>query len=208
LDKKEAWSRPRLARPTGFSRVVSYENGMGEEHPLLQRGAGAASIAAACTSAGSALTLTLVMLVLCLAMGVVYIYERGEYRQPMRTVLYLVPSAFITGLCALAAGATVPDTLRRIGMYLPLLAVDALVLSRLQADAPFLPPTQALPEALRLWWLYAVAAMTVGALREWLGQGTIFGWHLLLPGGIGGMNLAFAGFILLGFVLAVKRRRG
>ena len=188
--------------------MVNYESGMGQEHPMLRRGAGIVSIAAACTSAANALTLVLVMLVLCTAMSFLYIFERGEYRQPMRTMIYLVPSTMLTGLCALAVNAVSPETARSIGMYLPLLAVDSLVLARLQADAPFLPPAQALPEGLGLWWLYAAAALPIGLLREIFGQGTVFGHAFFLHGGASGMNLPFIGFIMMGFALAVKRRRG
>jgi Na+-translocating ferredoxin:NAD+ oxidoreductase RnfE subunit len=192
-----------LTRPNQLTRFTDYRSGVGMEHPMLLRGAGIVTIAAACTSAANALALTLIMLVLCLSISVVYIFERGEYRQPMRTVIYLVPSAILMCLCGLAVNAVSPTTAQSLGMYLPLAAVDSLVLARLQADAPFLPPAQAMPEALALWWLYAVVALPVGALRELFGRGTVFGWRLLLSVNAGGMHLAFAGFLLSGFALAV-----
>lgn len=175
------------------------------EHPMMLQGAGIATIAAACTSAANALALTLVMLVMCAALSVVYMFERNEYIQPMRSLLYFLPSALLAGLCGLAVNAVSTATAQSIGLYLPLVAADSLVLARLQADAPFLPPAQALPEALRLWWLYAVMALPIGLLREIIGQGTIFG-HAFLFGGVQGMNLPFVGFIMLGFGLAIKRK--
>ena len=88
-------------------------------------------------------------------------------------------------------------------MYLPLLAADALVLARVQPDAPFVSPSDALPKAIRLWWLYAATALPIGLLREMLGRGTVFGHRLFFNPAVGGMNLPFAGFILLGFALAI-----
>lgn len=194
-----------LTRQSKITRIADYQSGTGMEHPMMLQGAGIVTIAAACTSAANALALTLIMLVMCAALSVVYMFERGEYIQPMRSLLYFVPSALLAGLCGLAVNSISPAAAQSIGLYLPLLAADSLVLGRLQADAPFLPPAQALPEALRLWWLYAVMALPIGLLREIIGQGTVFG-HAFLWGGVQGMNLPFAGFIMLGFGLAIKRK--
>lgn len=195
-----------LTRQNKISRISDYHAVTGLEHPMMIQGAGAVTIAAACTTAANALSLALVMLVMCTVMSVVYMFERGEYIQPMRSMVYFVPSALLACLCGLALHSLSPDTAGSIGMYLPLLAADSLVLSRLQANAPFLPPAQALPEALRLWWLYAVMALPIGILREIIGQGTLFGHAFFLTIGAQGMNLPFIGFIMLGFGLAIKRR--
>ena len=195
-----------LTRQYRISRISNYESGIGVEHPMITHGAGMVTIAAACTSAANALSLTLIMLVLCAAMSVVYMFERGEYIQPMRSMIYFVPSAIIACLCGLAVNWISEETARSIGMYIPILAADSLVLARLQADAPFLPPAQALPEALGLWWLYAVLALPIGVLREIIGHGTVFGHAFFISIGAQGTNLTFAGFIMLGFGLAIRRR--
>ena len=91
-------------------------------------------------------------------------------------------------------------------MYLPLAAADSLVLARLQPDSPFLSPSDALPSAVSLWWLYAVMALPIGLLREILGSGTIFGFGFFIRINASGMNLPFAGFIMLGFGLAIYTR--
>ena len=106
-------------------------------HPMLLHGAGIATIAAACTSAANALTLSAVMLVLCCGMATIYIFERGEYRPPMLGVLYFVSAAFIVCILGKILILLSETTAESIGMYLPLAAADALVLARLQPDAPF-----------------------------------------------------------------------
>ena len=175
-------------------------------HPMLLHGAGIATIAAACTSGANALVLSAVMLALCSGMALIYVFERGEYIQPMLSVLYLVPSAFIACGCGIVLNAFSVGTAAGLGMYLPLTAADALVLARLQPDSPFVSPSDALPAAIRLWWLYAAMALPVGLLREILGKGTVFGMHLFFRLSVQGMNLPFAGFIMLGFGLAIYNR--
>ena len=172
-------------------------------HPMLLHGAGIATIVAACTSVANSLALSVIMLLLCSGMALIYIFEKGEYIQPMLSVLYFVPAAFIVCGCGFVLNNVSPATSSGLGMYLPLLAADALVLARVQPDAPFVSPSDALPKAIRLWWLYAATALPIGLLREMLGRGTVFGHRLFFNPAVGGMNLPFAGFILLGFALAI-----
>lgn len=176
------------------------------KHPMLLHGAGIATIAAACTSAANSLTLSAVMLVLCCGMAMIYIFERGEYMPPMLGVIYLVSSAFIVCFCGKMLVLISEETAESLGMYLPLAAADALVLARLQPDSPFVPPSDALPHALNRWWLYAVMAVPVGVLREILGSGTLFGAPFFIRLNAGGMTLPFAGFIMVGFGLAIYNR--
>lgn len=192
---------------SGWSRLTDYESESGEKHPMLLHAAGVATIAAACTNAGNALALTLIMLLLCVGMSVVYMYERGEYRQPMRSVVYLVPSALLACGCGMLLNAASPVCADSIAMYLPVAAADSLVLARLQPDAPFVSPSRALPEALGLWWMYAVMALPIGALRELLTSGTLFGLRVFFNVGAQGLTLPFAGFLLLGFGLAIRQSR-
>jgi Predicted NADH:ubiquinone oxidoreductase, subunit RnfE len=184
--------------------MISMPGGL--RHPMMLHGAGIATIAAACTSAGNALALSLIMLALCCGMAMVYIYERGEFIRPMLGVIYLVPAAFIACAAGIVVHWTSPGTAASLGMYLPLAAADSLVLARLQPDSPFLSPSDALPSAVSLWWLYAVMALPIGLLREILGSGTIFGFGFFIRINASGMNLPFAGFIMLGFGLAIYTR--
>jgi electron transport complex protein RnfE len=191
------FSKSRLAERRGERTV---------QHPMLAHGAGIATLAVACNSAANAVALTVIMLVLSAAMSVVYMFERGEYIQPMRTVIYFVPSAIITCGCGFVLNSLFQRTVANLGMYLPILAADALILAWLEEDAPFVPPTQALPAALRLWWLYAALALPIGALREILGAGRIFGHSIPFIHGISAVSHPFAGFIMLGFGLAIVQK--
>ncbi len=183
--------------------IAEYADERASRHPMLIHGAGIATIVAACTSAVNALCLALIMLVLCVVMAAVYLFEREEYIQPMRTIVYFVPSAIITFLCGLILTRIAPGTAEGLGAYIPLMAADAIVLARLEDDAPFVPLTHALPEAIGLWWLYAVTALPIGILREFLTSGSVFGHTLIKSLSIDAAAYPFMGFIMLGFGLAV-----
>ena len=99
-----------------------------------------------------------------------------------------------------------PGTAASLGMYLPLLAADPIVLARIQPDSPFVSPSDALPSAVGLWWMFAVMALPIGIIREILGKGTLFGLPLFFNPDVGGMSLPFAGLIMLGFGMALYNR--
>lgn len=189
-----------------FQSITEHTDENAVRHPMLVYGAGIVTIAAACNSAMNAVALTLIMLVLCAAMSIVYMFERGEYIQPMRTIVYFIPSVIITFVSGIVLNALSPQTVNSLGMYLPILAADAIILAWLEEEAPFVPPTQALPEALKLWWLYAVLALPIGILREVLGNGTIFGYSISFISATKAITYPFAGFIMLGFGLAIAQK--
>ncbi len=175
-------------------------------HPMLLHGAGAVTVIAACSTAANALSLSMVMLALCTVSAGIYIFERGEYIQPMRTIIYFVPSAVVVFLCGMALNSISPSTLESLGGYLPLLAGDALALALLDDDAPFIPAGRILPAALRLWWLYFAMAMPIGILRELSGLGSVFGLAVSSSALTESAAAPFAGFIMLGFGLALVQR--
>ncbi len=193
-------------RHSRSSLLVDYGATTGVKHPMLIHGAGITAVAAACTSAANALTLSVIMLLLCSGVAMVYIFERGEYVYPMLGVIYFTVSSFGACVCATAVNFLSPGTAASLGMYLPLLAADPIVLARIQPDSPFVSPSDALPSAVGLWWMFAVMALPIGIIREILGKGTLFGLPLFFNPDVGGMSLPFAGLIMLGFGMALYNR--
>lgn len=182
-------------------RIAEYTEEMTPVHPMLKYAAGVVTIVAVCNTSANALALTVVMLILCVVNSFVYIFEKGEYIQPMRTVIYFIPSAVTVFWCGLFLLKFFPHTYANLGFYLPMLAADGLVLARLKHDARFVPVSQSLAEGISHWWLYAVCAMPTGMLRELLARGTVFS-HKIPFIRVSAVNLPFAGFIMLGFSLA------
>lgn len=110
-------------------------------------------------------------------------------------------------LCVLLARAYLlryPVLLGELGIYVPLAAVNTILLGL--TSAPQKPPAPALRDALAMCVGFALVVCGVSALREIMGNRTI--WDLefgLYPIRMVGVTLPFFGFILLGFLSALFR---
>jgi electron transport complex protein RnfE len=64
---------------------------------------------------------------------------------------------------------------QRLGAFVPLIVVNCLILGRLEAFASKHQPHRAALDALGMGAGFVWALLLLGALRELLGQGTLFG---------------------------------
>ena len=83
--------------------------------------------------------------------------------------------------------------------YLPLVAVNSLMLSRAVRYAPQQTPFEAISDIITCTWGYAAVACAVGGVRELLQNGTLGGLRIHMAG------VPFFGFIVLGFAAAIVR---
>lgn len=115
---------------------------------------------------------------------------------------------FLSMLCVQLARMALlryPVLLGELGIYVPLAAANTVMLELTAACAK--PPLRALREVLAMCAGFALVVCGVSALREILGNRTI--WDLpfaLYPIRMSGVTLPFFGFILLGFLGALLRR--
>jgi len=88
--------------------------------------------------------------------------------------------------------AYAPGMHRSLGIFLPLIVTNCLILGRAEVYARHHSVADALTDALIMGLGFALVLMALGAIREWLGQGLLIA---LLPPGA---------FITLGCLLATK----
>ena len=88
----------------------------------------------------------------------------------------------------------------KIGIFLPLLVANSLLIERGEAQYHHLPDKQQRLYVLHHILGFVLAAMLIGCVRELFGAGTILGHSIgwIVP--INGLLYPFGGFILLGFL--------
>jgi electron transport complex protein RnfE len=128
-----------------------------------------------------------------------------------------VAATFVTALAYLIK-AYAPALDLALGIFIPLIVVNCIVLGRAEAFASKNPPLAALADGFSMGLGYLAALVLLGSVREFLATGGILGgsplaWHLpgLEDGFIRAFGLAPGSFIALGLLLALfnalKRRR-
>jgi electron transport complex protein RnfE len=167
----------------------------------------------------TALALGLAMLAVMLVSSVSIALLRNHLGTELRLLVWLL----IIGTCVsgveLLMQAFTWQLHQTLGIYLPLIAVNCLLLQHAESIASRYPVTHAAREALTTGGGFLGAMLLLGALRELLGSGTLFAdmdllfgasaahWELQPFSGQGKFLLAIlppGAFLFAGLLLALK----
>ena len=180
-------------------------DGLWGENPALRLGLGLCPAIAVTTTGyrGLAMGLATAAVLLCsnLLIALVGRLFEGNARIPAFMVL-------IAGL-AVAAGqvlnAYYPELTASMGMYVPLIAANTLLLSRAENLAAENGPVAAVADGIGMGLGYVCALTVLGVARELFGFGTAFG-QVVFAGNFDGNALALlpaGGFLLLGLAMGI-----
>ena len=76
----------------------------------------------------------------------------------------------------MAVKAFLPDLDQALGVYLPLIVVNCIILGRAEAFASKNPVGLSALDGLGMGAGFTAALVLMGGIREFLGNGTLFGW--------------------------------
>ena len=115
----------------------------------------------------------------------------------------VVIASFVTALQMLMQ-AFLPELYATLGLFIPLIVVNCIILGRAEAFAAKNGPVPSLFDGLGMGLGFTVALTVLGALRELLGTGSIFGLTIL-PASTNMLVFVLApgAFITLGFLIAL-----
>ena len=103
--------------------------------------------------------------------------------------------------------AYVPDIYETLGLFIPLIVVNCIVLGRAEAFASKNPVWPSLLDGLGMGLGFTLALTLLGCIREFLGSGSIFGLTILPEtANILVFILPPGAFICLGFVIAIVNK--
>ncbi len=119
----------------------------------------------------------------------------------------VVIAAFVT-LIDLTMAAYLPDLHNQLGLFIPLIVVNCLILGRAEAFASKNGVGASILDGLVMGLGFTFALTLLGSVREMLGAGSIFGYRFI-PEGSDGMLLFImppGAFIVLGFLIAIVNK--
>jgi electron transport complex protein RnfE len=134
----------------------------------------------------------------------------------VRIPCYIVIIATFVTLVDMVMNAYVPDLHRSLGIFIPLIVVNCIILGRAEGFANRHPVLNSVADAIGMGIGFTLAMVVLASFREILGNGTWLNINVL---GTGYQNqplliaiLAPGAFILLGFILGffniLEKRRG
>lgn len=116
----------------------------------------------------------------------------------------VIIAAFVTVIDLLMA-AYVPGLHEQLGLFIPLIVVNCIVLGRAEAFASRNTFFDSLVDGVGMGLGFTMALTIMGFIRELLGNLSIFGYKISEADGMLVFILAPGGFITLGFLIAIKK---
>ena len=123
----------------------------------------------------------------------------------VRIPAYVVIIATFVSIVEMVMKAFIPSLYEALGIFIPLIVVNCIILARAEAFASKNTPVDSILDGLGIGLGFTLALTLVASIRELIGNGTLFGLTIMGAGYEPEliMILAPGGFITLGLVLAL-----
>jgi len=121
----------------------------------------------------------------------------------VRIPSYIVIIASFVTIVELVMQAYVPDLFEALGLFIPLIVVNCLVLGRAEAFASKQSVLTSAVDGLGMGLGFSMALTMLGAVREILGSGSLFGLKFIQGDGMLVFVLAPGAFLALGYLIAL-----
>ncbi len=186
-----------------LSRV--FVNGILNENPTFRLVLGMCPTLAVSTAAingiGMGLAATFVLVGSNLVVSLLKDFVPSKVRIPAFVVII---ATFVT-MVQMFMKAFAPDLDRALGIFIPLIVVNCIILARAEAFAFKNSPVASMMDGLGMGLGFTLSLTLLGSIRELLGNGSIFGFPVMGAGYEPAliMVLAPGGFLTLGLVLAL-----
>ena len=198
-----------------MSLMKIFTNGFIKENPLFVLVLGTCPSLATTTSATNGLGMGLATTFVLGLSNLVIALTARQIPDKVRIPAFIVIIATLVTIVDLLMSAWVnspgpngePSLYDQLGIFIPLIVVNCIVLGRAEAYASKNKPIASLLDGLGSGLGFTFALSLVGSIRELLGSGSVFGLNLLpAQSNILIFILAPGGFIVLGYVIALVNR--
>jgi electron transport complex protein RnfE len=191
-----------------MSLMKEFSKGIWRENAVFKLVLGMCPTLAVTTSAENGLGMGLATTFVLICSNVAISMMRRVIPGGVRIPAFIVVIASFVTVVQLCMEAYVYDLYKALGIFIPLIVVNCLILGRAEAFASKKPVVDSVADGLGMGLGFTLALFVLGTVRELLGAGSIFGYSvfsavyppfllLILPPG---------GFIALGFLLAGMNR--
>ena len=184
-------------------------NGIIKENPAFILMLGMCPTLAVTTSAINGLGMGLSSLVVLAISNVVISLLRKVIPDEVRLPAFIVIVASFVTVVELLMEAYMESLYASLGIYIPLIVVNCIILGRAEAYASKNPPLLSLFDGLGMGLGFTIALVIIGSIRELLGAGSIFG--IALPGNfepIAFFVRAPGAFLVLAVLVAIMNAVG
>ena len=155
------------------------------------------------TSAVNGLGMGLATTFVLVMSNIVVSLVKKQIPDKVRIPSFIVIIASFVTIVELLMQAYVPDLYDVLGLFIPLIVVNCIILGRAEAFASKNNVIDSILDGLGMGFGFAMALTILGAIREILGSGSIFNISIYNGDGALVFVLAPGAFIVLGYLIAL-----
>ncbi len=182
-------------------------NGILRENPVFALVLGMCPTLATTTSAINGMSMGLATTFVLICSNVVISLLKNLIPDKVRIPAFIVVIATFVTMVQLLMQAYVPPVYDKLGLFIPLIVVNCIVLGRAEAFAAKNTVGLSALDGLGMGLGFTLALTLIGAVRELLGTGSLFGMNLYSETyGMLIFVLAPGAFIVLGYLMALVQK--
>ena len=180
-------------------------NGVARENPIFILMLGMCPTLAVTTSAINGLGMGVSTMAVLILSNLVISLLRKVIPGQVRLPAYIVIVASLVTVVQLLIQAYVPFLYSALGIYIPLIVVNCIILGRAEAYAAKNPPMLSAFDGIGMGLGFTLALTLIGLVRELLGAGTAFGFQVMpaFYKPISIITQAPGAFLVLAFIVAI-----
>jgi len=183
-------------------------NGLIKENPTFVLILGMCPTLATTTSAINGMSMGVATMAVLICTNTVISLIKNITPDKVRIPVFIVVIAAFVTILQMLMSAYAPDSINKsLGIFIPLIVVNCIVLGRAESFACKNTPIASLFDGVGIGMGFTLALTVLGAVRELLGAGSVFGFTLL-PGTTNILLFVLppGAFISLGFLVALFNR--
>jgi len=184
----------------------NFTKGILKENPVLVLVLGMCPTLATTSSAINGLGMGLASTFVLALSNVIISAVRKMVPNIIRIPIFIVIIATFVTIVDMVMHAFVPDLYNALGIFIPLIVVNCMVLGRAEAFASKNDILSSLIDGLGIGIGFTLTLTVLGSIREILGAGSIFGYKFIAPtaDGILVFILAPGAFLTLAILMALN----
>ncbi|MCQ2169504.1 MAG: electron transport complex subunit E [Bacteroidales bacterium] len=186
-----------------MSKLGLITKGFIKENPTFVLVLGMCPTLATTTSAMNGLEMGLATMFVLILSNIVISLVAPVVPDKVHIPVYIVVIATFVTVLQLLMQAYVPDVYKTLGLFIPLIVVNCIVLGRAEAFANKNSVLDSALDGIGIGIGFTLSLTVIGLIREILGSGSAFGFKFIPGDGILAFVMAPGAFLVLGFLMVL-----
>ena len=182
------------------------KDGLIYQNPVLVQVLGMCSTMAITTSVANGFGMGISVLIILTLSNIFISLLRKIIPNEVRIACYIVVIAGFVTIVDLCLQAFFPDIAESLGVFIPLIVVNCIILGRAEAFASKNNVADSALDGIGIGFGFTLSLTLLGAVREALGNGSVFGLKFIQGDGILLFILAPGAFMVLAYLMAIFKK--